>query len=130
MANVEDASCSLIMVIPNKECDDLPYPVIMFYQTSYNVVLQMEGNTYKYQEPFSHDYHNSKIVRVGDTILASAVESGIDENWCLLDNQLMCNAFINGKYLSNIIDSPGRKYIYVHFNAGVTYSNIIGELPG
>ena len=73
---------------------------------------------------------DSRIMHVGDTILASAAEAGIDENWCLLDNQLTCNAFINRKYLSNIRDAPDGKYIRVHFNAGVTHTNKIGNLPG
>ena len=42
---------------------------------------------------------DASIMYVGDTILAAAAEAGIDENWCLLDNQSTCNAFINGKYL-------------------------------
>ena len=38
---------------------------------------------------------NASIMHVGDTILAAAVEAGINENLCLLNNQLTCNAFIN-----------------------------------
>ena len=42
----------------------------------------------------------------------------------------ICIAFINGKYLPNIRDDPDGKYLCVHFNSGVTYTNNIGELPG
>ena len=70
------------------------------------------------------------IFRVDDTILAAAAEAGIDENWCLLDNQSTFNAFINRKYLSNIRDSPDEKYPRVHFNAVVTHTNNIDDLPG
>ena len=70
------------------------------------------------------------IMHVGDAILAAAAEAGIDENWCLLDNQSTCNAFINGKYLSNIRDALGGKYLRVHCNAGVTQTNNIGDIPG
>ena len=56
-------------------------------------------------------------------------EAGIDENWYLLDNQLTCNAFINGKYPSNIIDAPDGKYINFHRNSGVVNTNKIGNLP-
>ena len=69
-------------------------------------------------------------MHVGNTILAAAVQAGIDENWCLLDNQLTCNEFINGKYLSNIRYAPDRKYLRVHCNAGVTHTNKIGDLLG
>ena len=65
-----------------------------------------------------------------DTILAAASEARIDENWCLLDNQKTCNAFINRKYLSNVIDAPDGKYLRVHCNSGLTHTNKIGDLPG
>ena len=73
---------------------------------------------------------NSSIMNVGDTILAAAAEAAIDENWCLLDNQSTYNAFINGKYLSNIRDATDGKYLRLHCNAGVTHINKIGDLPG
>ena len=72
----------------------------------------------------------ASIMHVGDTILAAASEIGMDENWRLLDNQLTCNKFINRKYLSNIRDAPDVQYLRVHFNAGVTHINKIGDLPG
>ena len=67
-------------------------------------------------------------MHVGNTILDAASEAGIDGNWCLLDNQLTCNAFINGKYLSNIRDAPDGQYLRVYCNAGVTHTNKIGDL--
>ena len=69
-------------------------------------------------------------MHVGDTILAATVEAIINENWCLIYNQIKCNTFTNVKYLSNIRDSPNGKYIHVHCNAGVTHTNKIGDLPG
>ena len=39
---------------------------------------------------------DASIMYMSNTILADAVEAGIDENWFLLDNQSTCNAFING----------------------------------
>ena len=69
-------------------------------------------------------------MRVGDTILADEAESGIDENCCLIDYQSKWNTFIHGKYLSNIRDAPGGQYLCFHWNAGVTYTNNVGELPG
>ena len=66
---------------------------------------------------------------VGDTILDAAAETVIDENWCLIGNKSTCNAFINGKYMSNIIKSTSEKYLCVCCNVGVTYTNKIGDLP-
>ena len=73
---------------------------------------------------------NARIMNVGDTILAAAADTAIDENWCLIDNQLTCNAFINKKYVSNIRDDLNGQYIRVHCNAGVTHTKKIGDLPG
>ena len=67
-------------------------------------------------------------MHVGNTILAAAAESIINENWCLLDNQSTWNAFINKKYLSNIRDAPDGQYLRVHFNSGVTYTKKVGDL--
>ena len=69
-------------------------------------------------------------MHVGDTILAAAAEAGIDENLCLLDNQSTCNAFIDGKYISNIRDDPNGQYLRVHCNTGLKQTNKIGDLPG
>ena len=73
---------------------------------------------------------NASIMYVGDTILAAAAEAGINENCCFFNNQSTCNAFINGKKLSNIKDAPDGRYIHVHFNSGVKHTNKIGDLPG
>ena len=64
------------------------------------------------------------------TILAAAAEAGIDGNWYLLNNESTWNSFINGKYLSNIMNAPGGQYLHDHFNSGVTYKNNIGDPPG
>ena len=72
---------------------------------------------------------DARIMHVGNTILAAAVEAVIDENWYLLDNQSTCNAFINGKYLSKIRDAPDGQYLRVHCNSGVTHTNKIGDHP-
>ena len=69
-------------------------------------------------------------MHVGDTILATAAEAGINENWCPLDNQSTFNAFINGKYLSNIRDDPNGQYLRVYCNSVVTHTNKIGDLHG
>ena len=42
---------------------------------------------------------------------------------------MIFNAFINVKHLSNFRDDPDGKYPHVHYNAGVTHANKIGDLP-
>ena len=108
-----------MMGIPTKEWDDLPPPGIMFCNTSSHAVLKMDSNTDEALEMFLHNNKNANIMRVGYTILAAAEESGIDENWCLLYNQSTCNAFIIGKYLSNIRDDAYRQNPSFLCNAGV-----------
>ena len=90
----------------------------------------MEPSTYEAQYVFFHNKRNANIISVVDNILDSASEAGIDENWCLLDNQSTCKAFINGKYMSKIRDSPDGKYLCFHCKTGVTYTNNIGDLTG
>ena len=108
MVNAKDASCSLIMGSSTEEWGELPSPGLVFCQTSTQEVRQ--------NEPINNSVRkdDSSIMHVDDTILAAAVEAGIDENWCLLDNQLTCNAFINKKYLSSIRYYPdGNIYVSI-----------------
>ena len=97
-----------MMVAPTKELGKLPSTGLMFFQTSIQEVRQTE--------PISNSVRkgDTRIIHVGNTILDAAVEARIDENWCLLNNQSTCNAFINEKYLSNIRDAPNGQYIRVH----------------
>ena len=57
------------------------------FQTSSQEVLHTEFITDETKEVFSHKKRNSNIMCMGDTILATAADVGIDENWCLLENQ-------------------------------------------
>ena len=41
LADVDYVSCSLMMVIPTEEWDDIPSPGLMFFQTSPQEFLQM-----------------------------------------------------------------------------------------
>ena len=90
MVNVKDASCSLMIGPPTKEWGELPSPGLMFFQTSTQETRQTESINNIVRKG------DTSIMHVGNTILAAAEEAGIDENWCLLDNQSTCNAFING----------------------------------
>ena len=122
--NVKDALCSLMMGSPTDEWGELPSPGLMLCQTSTQEARKNQSINNSDREG------DSSIMHVGDTILAAAAEAGIDENWCLLDNQSTWNEFINIKYLSNIRDAPDGQYIRVHCNAGVTHTNKIVDLPG
>ena len=90
LVNVKDASCSFMMGPPTKEWGELPSPGIMFCQTSTQEARKNEFINNSVRKG------DARIMHVGNTILDAAAETGIDENWCLLDNQLICNAFING----------------------------------
>ena len=124
LLNVKDSSCSIIMGSPTKEWGKLPFTGLMFCQTSTQEVRQTEPINKSVRKG------DSRIMHVGDNILAAAAEAEIDENWYLLDNQSTCNAFINKKYLSNIRDASDGEYLHVHCNSGVTHTNKIVDLPG
>ena len=119
LVNIKDALFSLMMGFPTKEWGEPLSPGLMFCQTLTQEFLQTE--------PVNNNTKNgnARIIHVGNTILAAAAESRIKKKWCLLDNQWTCNAFINGKYLSNIRDVPDGQYIHVHCNAGVKQSKIL-----
>ena len=99
LVNVEYASCIIMMGIPTKELDYLPYPGIMFYQTSSHKVLHIYHNTYESQEVLSQIKHNSNIMCVVYSILTASAEAGIYDNLCLIENQSTCNAIIYRKYM-------------------------------
>ena len=93
LVNIKDASCSLTMRSPTDEWGELPSPGLMFCKTSTQEARQ---NQYINNSVRKGD---ASIMNMGDTILDAAAEAGIDKNWCLLDNQSTCNAFINRIYL-------------------------------
>ena len=106
-----------------------PPPGIVLYRTTSKEVLNTDTITDKTKEALFQKKVNARVMRVGDTILATAEETAINENLCLLDNKSTFNAFIKGKYLSNIRNDPDRQYLRVHCNTGVTYTKKIGDLP-
>jgi hypothetical protein len=55
-------------------------------------------------------------------------EGHVPSSWILLDNQSTVDVFHNGDLLKNI--RPGNGYMDIHCNAGVTSTNMIGDLPG
>ena len=97
-----------MMVPPTKEWGELPSPGLILCQTSTKEIPKTEHINKSARKG------NAIIMHSGDSILAAAAEARIDENWRLLDNQLICNALITEKYLSNIIDPPDEKYLHFH----------------
>ena len=63
--------------IPTKEWYDLPSPGIMFCKTLPQELLQMDTIKDKSQDLLLYNKNNPNIMRVRDTILAAAAESGI-----------------------------------------------------
>ena len=102
------------MGIHIEEWVDLPYPGLMFCHNPPQEVFQIEPINDEPKEYFLKKKRNTNVMRVRDSILDAAEESGIDENWRLLENQLTRNTSINGKYLSNIINAPDGQYRYIH----------------
>ena len=82
------------------------------------------------KEIFLRKKHNSNIISVGDTIMTAEKESGINNNWCLLENESTCNTFVYWKHLLKSRDSPDGKKIYFCCNTELIYTNKIGDLPG
>ena len=124
LVNVKDALYSLMMEYPTEEWVKLPSPGLMVFETSNQEVKQNESINNSVRKV------DTSIIHVGDAILDTAAEAGIDENYYLLNNQSTCSAFINKKYLTKIRDAPDGQYIRLHCNSGVTYTNKIGEPPG
>ena len=89
LVNVKEASCSLIMGPPTKKWVKLPSTGLMLCQTSTQEVQQTKPINSSVSKGDSIKIH------VENTILDIAAEAGVDENWCLLDNQSTCIAFIN-----------------------------------
>ena len=81
--NVKDALCSVMMVSPTDEWGELPYPGLMFFQTS---TQEAQQNQYINNSVRKGD---ARIMHMCNNILAAAAEAVIDENGCLLNNQLI-----------------------------------------
>jgi hypothetical protein len=61
-------------------------------------------------------------------IMKQSKEGCIDPNWVLLDNQSTVDVFYNHRLLKNIKEVD--TWMDIHCNAGVTSTNLQGELPG
>jgi hypothetical protein len=75
---------------------------------------------------------NSKVAwnfhQASDVARNVKKEGRVPKSWILLDNQSAVDVFHNEDLLQNIRPSAG--YMDIHCNAGVTSTNMIGDLPG
>ena len=76
-----------------------------------------EGNHVAFQFQQQHSYS-----------LEMSENSRIPSSWILLDNQSTVDVFHNEDLLDNIRDGDG--FMAIHCNAGITSTNLVGDLPG
>jgi hypothetical protein len=62
------------------------------------------------------------------TTLQLSNDGRVPKTWILLDNQSTVDVFNNGALLNNIRKS--KTFMDIHCNAGVTSTNMVGDLPG
>ena len=68
------------------------------------------------------------LTNAGATVLKCSTSSAVPKTWILLDNQSTVDVFHNSSLLKNIREADS--YMDIHCNAGVTSTNLIGDLPG
>ena len=66
-------------------------------------------------------HENGVSLKVGE-------DGKLPKSWILLDNQSTVNVFYNAGLLRNIRE--GEAHMDIHCNAGVTSTNMVGDLPG
>jgi hypothetical protein len=62
------------------------------------------------------------------SVMLNQPSAPVPKNWILLDNQSTVDVFYNDKLLCNVCKSEN--YMDIHCNAGVTSTNMVGDLPG
>jgi hypothetical protein len=73
--------------------------------------------------------HNANAIPHANVTFKIRENGRVPKAWIvLLDNQLMVDVFYNNGLLQNIQRGDG--FMDIHCNAGVTSTNLIGDLPG
>jgi hypothetical protein len=80
------------------------------------------------QGEFDTDDHFQFLQHDTGTTLQVGSDGRVPKTWVLLDNQLTVDVFSNGALLKNIRENKTSMDIYC--NAGVTRTNMVGDLPG
>jgi hypothetical protein len=62
------------------------------------------------------------------SVLLNQPSSAVPKDWILLDNQSIVDVFYNERLLKNIRKADS--FMDIHCNAGVTSTNLVGDLPG
>ena len=102
---------------------------------SNNCPLHSPANSCSWQEWSPSQYSTTagfnflNIARSAGVALNAGQESRIPKTWILLDNQSTVDVFHNDDLLENIRVSDNG-YMDIHCNAGVTSTNLVGDLPG
>lgn len=73
-------------------------------------------------------FHTRGEVKHTSVTLNIKQNGPVSSSWILLDNQSTVDVFHNGNLLENIRPADG--HMDIHCNAGVTSTNLVGDLPG
>ena len=77
---------------------------------------------------FNHDVHFQFLQHTKEVSLKLDESGKIPKSWILLNNQSTVDVFYNANLLRNI--RKVEKHMDIHCNAGVTSTNLVGDLPG
>ena len=77
---------------------------------------------------FNSTDHFQFLQHESGTTLQLGANGRIPKTWILLDNQSTVDIFHNSALLKNIRES--KTFMDIHCNAGVTSTNMVGDLPG
>ena len=82
----------------------------------------------RYNGEFKHEEHFQFLQHTKEVSLKLDEGGKIPKSWILLDNQSTVDVFYNASLLRNI--RKVEKHMDIHCNAGVTSTNLVGDLPG
>ena len=118
--NKQHAEISLISpvigVVPRGKCDG---------ERQTSTIMLLTGIK---KGKFDNDGKSSFHFTQSGTAMNISQNGSVDASWILLDNHSTVDVFHNVSLLSNICESDSR--MDIHCNAGVTSTNLIGDLGG